>query len=303
MENQCRGGKIHKNLPYRGRIALCFLVTKNIINYGIWKKWWKGYEKYLSIYVHISGKNFYKHNPKSNYKFNKIVWQNRIKNPRRTKWGDVSLVMAEGLLYDQALQQYENKYFCVVSESGIPVRSFTDFYKTIFRSKKSRMNIGSMRGVALYNGGVYKDCFPRKFIPISNNCTTPNDDRCLLLKNSHQWKILNRRDAKAFVDMTNNTNYILAYTNCFVFDPHQLAPDELAFVNWIIIKYGNKELKKRFINTETTFADFDPRGEHALTYNYINPGVFESLCNDTNIVFARKFKGNKKLIKQLPIQC
>ena len=297
-----KGGKIHPHLPYKGRIAICFLVTRNIRNYKLWKKWMKGYERYISIYVHISGPRFYKHNPTSKYKFDDLAWTNRIRNPHKTQWGDISLIMAEGLLYKQALEEPENKYFCLLSESGIPVRSFEYTYNNIFSNPKNRMNISSMKNKISYVNyeapptpsgnppGIFKECFPKKYLPKN-------------WKASYQWKILNRWGAKEFISMINDYEYMQAYKNCFLLDPYQLAPDEVAYVNWIIINYGNKGLYSKFLNRETTYADFDPLGEHALTYGLISPELHSILCEDPDILFARKFKKNLQLDQQLPLEC
>lgn len=299
-------------MRYKGKIALCFLITRNLENWELWENWWKGYEDYVSFYFHISGKNFYKHNPAADYKFKTLAWERRIRTPHITMWGDYSLVMAEGYMYREALMNKENKYFCIISESEIPIRSFPDTYREIMSTKKNRLNMRSFRGYALYEGaidangnqiGMLKNCFPKKFIPISGKCKSKEDLRCLTMRSSHQWKILNRQGAKDFVRMIENKEYMNAYRECIVFDPTQLAPDELAFVNWIVLKHGTKGLIRNYINQETTYADFPEDGEHAITYDDIPQDIHDVFCGDPKIIFARKFRRSNKIQRHLPIRC
>ena len=89
------------------KIALCFLVTKNIINLDIWKKWWSGYEDYINIYSHYSKKGEITQ-PE--------LTKNRVKAVP-TRWGDISLCNARHQLYKKAYSNKTNKMFILVSDS------------------------------------------------------------------------------------------------------------------------------------------------------------------------------------------
>ena len=119
------------------KIAFCFLVIKNIKNINAWRDFFKGHEEYYTIYSHISGPNY----NDSNYQWQPELWNNRVEtydiNHTNTKWGTVSLVIAEGLMYQAALIDSNNKYFCVISESDIPVVSFKELYNFLNKSNKS----------------------------------------------------------------------------------------------------------------------------------------------------------------------
>jgi len=288
------------------KVAICFLVTRNITNQDLWNKWMQGYEHLINIYVHISG-------PEMENKdfWDPLLWNNRIENygvnAIKTKWGTTSLIIAEGLIYKAALLNPDNKYFCIMSETAIPLWDFPVFYKRLFKyPNKSYLQTETMKGG---DDDLFLECFPEHLIPTSKKPRprkrNSRDMRYWLWKKTHQWKILNRRDAIEFVKMIEDKNYIEAYTNCFYQlkkDDPRLAADEIAYPNWIILKYGSPAIAKRFKNYESTYVDFAAAGIHAKTFKRITKGVKETICRDKPF-FARKFEKNPELIKQFPVKC
>lgn len=290
-------------IKYKGKIALCFLVVQNIKNINLWRKFIEGYEEYINIYSHISGDKY----NLQNY-WQPELWDNRVENYGLshvpTKWGTVSLVEAESIMYRAALKNKENIYFCIISESDIPLWTFPEFYNIITRRpKKSYL---ALRSIRYSDSDIFLTCFPEKYIPSSNKARSreQRNRRHWQTWAASQWKILNRRDAKEFINMTKNKLYMNSYNNCFIHDPKRLAPDEYMFGNWIVLKYGVKELKARFIRHDSTFADFDSDDPtHALEYDNIDKYMKEDLC-DNKPVFARKFKPNStRLERKVPVRC
>ncbi len=291
---------------WKGKVAFLFLMVRPIKNPVVWDNFFKGYEEYVNIYTHISG-NDYDKGPDF---WPKLLWDNRIEahgiKHTATAWGTVSLVVAEGLLYKASLKDKQNKYFCVVSESDIPLWSFPEFYNMLNNRDKSYITVNSGKG----DEDIFKECFPEKFIPSSNfaKVRSQRDARRITLRTSHQWKILVRREAKEFVKMCQDKNYINAYDKCFTFDPERLAPDEYSFANWLVLKHGLDYLKKHIVNVETTFVSFDSKAVHAKEYKHITKGIKKIVCEDKKHgypMFARKFPpdADKKLVKQVPIKC
>ena len=121
---------------------------------------------------------------------NNDLWTNRIEEHgvkhTKTQWGTISLVLAEGLLYKAALKNKDNKYFCLLSESDIPLWTFPEFYNYLNTKNKSYMVIDSARG----DEDVYLDCFPERYIPSTNEARSRKhrDHRKIIIKNAHQWE-------------------------------------------------------------------------------------------------------------------
>jgi len=290
---------------YKGKIALCFLVTRNLKNQDLWDKWVNGYEEYINIYSHLSGPDI---TDKS--KWDPFLWDGRIERTGikaiPTKWGTTSLIHAEGLTYEAALKDSkENKYMCILSESCIPLWTFPEFYNRIFKyPKKSYLQTETMRGG---DDDLFLDCFPEKLIPSTKKVKSRSqrDLRNWNWKKTHQWKVLNIWGAKEFVNMIHNKEWMDAYTNCFrqlEKDDPRLAADEISYPNWIILKHGPKAINKHFRNYESTFVDFSKAGIHAKDFNNITPKVKDSVCEHKPF-FARKFPTNPKLMKQIPVKC
>jgi len=290
---------------WKGKVAIMFLMVRPIKNPVVWDNFFRGYENYCNIYTHISG-NDYDKGPSF---WPSVLWKNRVEahgiKHTATAWGTISLVVAEGLLYKAALKDRQNKYFCVVSESDIPIWSFPDFYNMLTKKDKSYITIDSGRG----DQDIFKECFPERFIPSTNHAKRreDRDNRKIILRTSHQWKILVRREAKEFVKMCSNKTYLNAYDKCFVFDPERLAPDEFSFANWLVLKHGPDYIKKHVINVETTLVAFSGKAIHAKEFKHLTPTLRKTVCDDKPYgypFFARKFPENAvKLIKELPVRC
>ena len=87
------------------KIAFCFLIYDIINHEEIWNIFFKNIDinKY-NIYIH------YKTNVPLKY-FEKYKLNNCID----TKWGDISLVQAQNILYTEALKDTDNQHFINVS--------------------------------------------------------------------------------------------------------------------------------------------------------------------------------------------
>ena len=113
------------------KIALCFLVTRDIRNHKVWEEWWHCYKDDINLYFHYSKKS------ESKVKLDYMI-DNRVR-PVPTKWGDISLVKAERELYKKAYADKDNKFFILISETCIPVRSFTYTYNKLMKDKTRGM--------------------------------------------------------------------------------------------------------------------------------------------------------------------
>lgn len=267
----------------KGKIAICFLTTSNIVNLDIWEKWWKGNEHLINIYAHFSKKGQINQ---------KILLDNRVK-PVPTKWGDISLVNAEYQLYNKAYKNKQNKFFILVSATDIPVKSFKFVYSRLFR------NIN--KGILPYRRVEINKLFKTD----KENCKELLDKFGFLKKvvyAADQWKALSRNNVKDFLDMYKNKGYIKLFSDyCMKIVPDSLAPDELMFVNFLKWKYNN--LTKYVRKGGITYVDFKGKAIHPLIYEQITNALRKKIC-DTDSMFARKFPNpNKKLIDQIPIKC
>jgi len=270
------------------KIALCFLVVKNLNNLEVWKKWISGNEDLVNIYVHISGEN-----QKNKDFWDPFLWENRTENHGvkavKTKWGNTSLTYAAGTLYKAALKNTDNKYFCFLSEACIPLISLEKLYQKLKRSTKSYVHTENLS----FKERFPKECFPQNFRPENENW-----------KKTWIWTILDRWGANEYKKMIENKSWMHAFDNCYTFlledQEYGVGGDEVPFPNWIIHNYGIRGLNKRFYNYDTTITDFPDGAFSPIEHKNITPR-FEKLISKrkNKPFFARKFKSNPRLANSL----
>jgi len=272
------------------KLALCFLVTRNLENLEVWEEWIKGHEDKVKIYAHYDKKGV----------THKILTRNKIKKTIKTKWGNLSLVKAERNLYEEALKHKPNKYFILLSESCIPVRSFSYIYNRLMKQSK---------GIMSYHKWDPYDHQDNDLTPFKNRnaCKRAMKDFGFFdgnLYTSDQWKILSRKNVQDFIKMFKNHEYIdLFKAFCIEVVPDSVAPDELMFINYLKWKYGNISSQVR--QGVVTFVDFNENSAiHAKKYKTLSKNLQDWIC-DINAMFARKFIGAKprNLKRKLPLIC
>ncbi len=250
------------------QIALCFLVTKDLVNLKVWEEWWKGHEHLINIYAHFSTKKNVTQ---------PILLKNRV-DPINTKWGDVSLVYAEAKLYKKATLTQSNQFCILLSETCIPVRPFAYIYKRLFRDPN--------RGILHYRR---IDNFKHQTEPFITNTFCNSLIEELGFKGnkvyaSDQWKILSRKNVNDFIEMTLNKKWVHLFNRCIKIVPDSLAPDELMFINYL----NDHHLLTTIRRGVVTYVDFKKIAIHPIVFKRISPRLSKDIC-DTNAMFARKF--------------
>lgn len=275
--------------PRSGKIALCFLVTREPRNWTVWKKWMEGHEDNVSLYFHFSK------NKEDNLRKD-VLWENRVK-PVPTRWGDMSLVYAEAELYKAALKDRKNLFFVLLSESEIPVRPFEYLWRRLMRDKER--GILDYRRLDPYDSKRDEDFDP--FVK-GGACTRKLIDEALVdapLYTAAQWKALSRPNAQVFVKMAKDRRTKDVYKRCIRVVPDSLAPDEFAFVNFLAL---GGTLQSQVRRGQITFYDFDEKAVHPLKYKKITPAMKRDIC-EMRVAFARKFSRHAVLDRQVPVSC
>ena len=100
------------------KIALCFLIYDKINHEQIWYDYLKNIDpnKY-NIYIH------YKENKPLKY-FNEYKLQNCIE----TRWGGLSIVLAQNLLLKEALINYDDDEISLIGKLVIDVKNIDNFF-------------------------------------------------------------------------------------------------------------------------------------------------------------------------------
>ncbi|XP_010682059.2 glycosyltransferase BC10 [Beta vulgaris subsp. vulgaris] len=109
------------------KVAFMFLTRGPLPLLPLWERFFKGYEQYYSIYVHTIPGFVLEVSPDS-------VFFGRQIPSKEVSWGNVSLADAEKRLLANALLDFSNERFVLLSESCIPIYNFQTVYKYLTES-------------------------------------------------------------------------------------------------------------------------------------------------------------------------
>ncbi|XP_010265065.1 PREDICTED: uncharacterized protein LOC104602904 [Nelumbo nucifera] len=123
--------RIHE-FPYKRvpKVAFMFLTRGRLALAPLWEKFFKGHEGLYSIYVH-SSPSFNDTEPES------PVFQGRRIPSKDVQWGKFSMIEAERRLLANALLDFSNQRFVLLSDACIPLFNFSTVYNYLIGSTKS----------------------------------------------------------------------------------------------------------------------------------------------------------------------
>lgn len=240
------------------KIAFCFLIYDIINHEDLWNIFFNNVNKNkYNIYIH------YKTDKKLKY-FEEFKLNSCIK----TKYADISLVMAQNILLEEALKDINNKHFIFISNSCIPFKSF-DYVYDFLKEDYSYFNITQQY-----------ECFPRC------NETLKFIDKKYIQK-AGQWCILNRKHSEL---ITNNKEYIKW------FNYSSTVPDEHCYITYLYFRSLENEIisTPNLANDATTFTNWK-----GMKYKYPSKNGLKNYISITNeeinyllnskCLFGRKF--------------
>lgn len=253
------------------KIAFMFLTRGKLPLLPLWERFFKGQDvnKY-SVYVHTS--------PGFDLGVsNSSVFYNRQIPSQDVTWGTVSLVDAEKRLLGNALLDFSNERFVLLSESCIPIYNFPTVYKYLVKSSYSFLD--SYDDPSKYGRGRY------------NRHMKP-DIRLRNWRKGSQWFEMNRKLAIKVI--SDSKYYHLFKKYC----THECYPDEHYMPTFVHMFHGSLNADRTI-----TYVDWSIGGPHPATFeeknvteNFMrslrNNGTICSYNNGTTTVcylFARKF--------------
>nr|GLL23924.1 uncharacterized protein LOC109167170 [Ipomoea trifida]GMC83663.1 glycosyltransferase BC10 [Ipomoea batatas] len=262
-----------KEFPFQRvpKVAFMFLTRGPLPLMPLWERFfeWQDKNKY-SIYVHTP----------PGYELtaaNTSVFYRRQIKSQKVEWGSVSLVDAEKRLLANALLDFSNERFVLLSESCIPVYDFPTVYKYLTESDHSFVE--SYDDPSRYGRGRYS----RRMYP---------DIRLPDWRKGSQWFEMDR--ALAIIVVSDTKYYDLFKKYCHP----SCYPDEHYIPTYLHMFNGAMNA-----NRSVTYVDWSLGGPHPATYTAVNitEGFLESIRNngtscsynseetETCFLFARKF--------------
>ncbi|XP_038894509.1 glycosyltransferase BC10-like [Benincasa hispida] len=121
-----------KEFPYERvpKIAFMFLIKGALPLAPLWEMFFKGHEGLFSIYVHTHPL----YNVSSSLPPNSVFYGRRIPS-QAVQWGRPSMIDAERRLLANALLDFSNERFILLSETCIPLYNFTTIYNYLVNAQ------------------------------------------------------------------------------------------------------------------------------------------------------------------------
>ncbi|KAL7082305.1 hypothetical protein ACP275_14G091000 [Erythranthe tilingii] len=252
------------------RVAFMFLTRGPLPLLPLWERFFSGQDKEkYSIYVHAPGFEL-------NVADSSVFHRRQIPS-QNVQWGSVSLVDAEKRLLANALLDFSNERFVLLSERCIPIYNFATVYKYLTESLHSF--IDSYDDPSRYGRGRYN----RRMQP---------DIRLAEWRKGSQWFEAHRTLAVKIVADFKYYSIFRKYCrpSCY--------PDEHYIPTYVRKFYGALNS-----NRSLTYVDWSMMGPHPATFTAVNitTQFLQLLRNNgtmcsynsetTNIcyLFARKF--------------
>ncbi|KAL3512232.1 hypothetical protein ACH5RR_024949 [Cinchona calisaya] len=271
---------VESGLEYVPKIAFMFLTKGPIPLAPLWERFFEGHSGSYSVYIH-SDPSYIAEEPEDS------VFHRRRIPSKPVQWGKPSMVDAERRLLANALLDFTNERFVLLSETCIPLFNFTTIYNYLINSNQSF--IASADDPRKSGRGRY------------NKAMLPTISMSQWRKGS-QWFEVNRKVAITIVSDTKYYPVFAEHCNPPCYNDEHYIP---TLVN-ILLPEENS-------NRSVTWVDWSREGPHPGRFDWRNINVeflnqvrFGTNCtyNGQNsslcFMFARKFVPNSlKLLLEI----
>ncbi|KAI5056240.1 hypothetical protein GOP47_0028058 [Adiantum capillus-veneris] len=277
--------------PTSPKLAFMFLTRGPLPHERIWERFFRGHEGMYSVFVHASEEG---HSRKS------MVFKGRDIHSKKVGWGKIDMIDAERrLLANALLEDRNNEYFVLLSESCIPLWSFDYVYEYFLNSSISYVDCFYDPGP--HGAGRYLDGMK------------PEVERTDFSKGA-QWFAVNRRHALLIVaDSLYYRKFAKfckpgdEFRNCYpdehyvqtllhIIDPQGISNWSVTHVDWRNQKWHPRSYKAEDINlqlireiqnvTESLHVSSDSK-----KLEFRQPCLWNGLKRPC-FLFARKFMGD-----------
>jgi hypothetical protein len=256
------------------KIAFLFLTLGDLNHENLWIDYFKGNENKYNIYCH----------PKNNIN-SKWLMKYVIKNNVKTSWGKTVNAILE--LLKEGIKDKDNKYFVLVSESCVPIKSFNKFYTFLNNNEKSfvkKFNITTYDKESRLNKVKNSDKY-NLIKHYANWCLNRHHVKKLLVKEN---------ELKDFSDVDSQDEFFLSVLN------NDFIDYEIVNVDWDY----TKNLREMIKNFKTNNNELDKAKKlllneitkHPRTYYKLDYKIINNLINSESF-FARKFNTESNVLE------
>ncbi|KAG7550639.1 Glycosyl transferase family 14 [Arabidopsis thaliana x Arabidopsis arenosa] len=288
-------------LDQKPQIAFLFIARNRLPLEFVWDAFFQGEDGKFSIYVH-SRPGFVLSEATTRSKF---FLDRQVNDSIQVDWGESTMIEAERVLLRHALRDPFNHRFVFLSDSCIPLYSFSYTYNYIMSTPTSFIDSFADTKDSRYNPRM------NPIIPVHN------------WKKGSQWVVLNRKHAEIVVNDTSV--FPMFQQHCrrkslpeFWRDrpvpaegwkEHNCIPDE-HYVQTLLSQKGvDSELTRRSLTHSawdlSSSKSNERRGWHPMTYKFSDatPDLIQSIKGIDNINYETEYRREWCSSKGKPSPC
>ncbi|KAF8410765.1 hypothetical protein HHK36_003302 [Tetracentron sinense] len=249
------------------KIAFLFLARRNLPLDFLWGSFFQNADvANFSIYVHSEpGLVFDRSTTRSAFFYGR-----QLRKSIQVAWGESSMIAAERLLFEAALEDPANQRFVLLSESCVPLYNFSHIYNYVMSSPRSFVDSFL---------DVKEDRYNSKMSPI-----IPKEK----WRKGSQWITLVRRHAEVVVDDELIFSVFKRFCkrrppvedskgkqNLKLQKQHNCIPDEHYVQTLLAMSDLEDELERRALTYtlwNKSMTKMERKGWHPITFSYANAG-------------------------------
>ncbi|CAA2993801.1 Glycosyl transferase, family 14 [Olea europaea subsp. europaea] len=250
------------------KIAFLYLARRDLPLDFLWGSFFENAdEAKFSIYIHSEpGFAFDESTTRSSFFYNR-----QLKNGIKVVWGEASMIEAERLLLDAALEDPANQRFVLLSDSCVPLYNFSYIYNYLMASPKSFVDSFLDKKNERYNP---------KMSPVIPQGKWRKGSQWIALIRSHAEVIVDDEVVfpvfKKFCKRRPPVDVSYGKHNLKLQKQHNCIPDEHYVQTLLAMNNLEAQLERRTV-TYTVWnlsaTKMDNKGWHPLTFSYADAGT------------------------------
>ncbi|XAR53806.1 hypothetical protein NMG60_11022491 [Bertholletia excelsa] len=263
-----RGSRI-LNAEFAGppKVAFLFLSRRGLPLDFLWGSFFENADAAnFSIYVHSEpGFVFDESTTRSAFFYNR-----QITNGIKVEWGEASMIQAERLLLGAALEDPANQRFVLLSDSCVPLYSFSFIYKYLMDSPRSFVDSFLDKKEGRYNP---------EMSPVIPKNKWRKGSQWISLVRSHAGVVVDDEVIfpvfKKFCKRRPPVDVSKGKQNMKLQKQHNCIPDEHYVQTLFAMKDLEGELERRTVTYtlwNQTATKMEMKGWHPITFSYANAG-------------------------------
>ncbi|CBI23203.3 hypothetical protein VitviT2T_014566 [Vitis vinifera] len=264
-----QGPRFYRVSVYQGnpKIAFLFLVRRSLPLDFLWGSFFENADAAnFSIYIHSQpGFVFDETTSRSRFFYNR-----QLSNSIQVAWGESSMIQAERLLFEAALEDPANQRFVLLSDSCVPLYNFSYIYNYMMASPRSYVDSFLDVKEGRYNP---------KMSPVIPKAKWRKGSQWISLVRSHAEVIVDDQVIfsvfKKFCKRRPPIDARKGKQNIKLQKQHNCIPDEHYVQTLLAMSELESELERRtltYTEWNLSVTKMEREGWHPITFSYANAG-------------------------------